>query len=202
MEYENIFNRAKAAYGTGAYDDATLEFIFPELAESEDERIRKVLIHIVKSACSKYGIKYIGDKITEEMLLAYLEKQKEQKPADGKELLYVSNKSYNIGYRDGKREAEQKTAEWSEEDETCLECALWCVMKTRHFVAKDTCDLDACRCAERWLKSLRPTHWKPTEEQMKALKKVAYSLIGTGTETDIYLVQLYEQLKAIKEEKK
>lgn len=44
---------------------------------SEDEMIRKVLIHIVKSACSKYGIKYIGDKITEEMLLAYLEKQKE-----------------------------------------------------------------------------------------------------------------------------
>ena len=28
---------AKAAYGTGAYDDATLEFLFPELKESEDE---------------------------------------------------------------------------------------------------------------------------------------------------------------------
>ena len=48
----------------------------------------------------------------------------------------------------------QKPAEWSEEDETCLEYALWCVMKTRHFVAKDACDLDACQCAERWLKSL------------------------------------------------
>ena len=95
-----------------------MEDLFPELAESEDERIRKTLIHIVKGACDKYGIKYRGDDITEEKLLAYLEKQK---PADGKELLYVSNKSYNIGYRDGKMAAEQKTAKWSEDDEKKLE---------------------------------------------------------------------------------
>lgn len=50
--------------------------------------------------------------------------------------------------------AQIKPAEWSEEDETCLEYALWCVMKTRHFVAKDACDLDACRSAEKWLKTL------------------------------------------------
>ena len=31
--------------------------------------------------------------------------------ADGDELLYVCNKSYKIGYRDGKRDAEQKPAE-------------------------------------------------------------------------------------------
>ena len=43
MDYKTIFDRAKAAYGTGAYDDVTLEFIFPELKESEDERIRKEL---------------------------------------------------------------------------------------------------------------------------------------------------------------
>lgn len=53
--------------------------------ESEDERIRKILIHIVKGACDKYGIKYKGDEITEEKLLAYLEKQKEQKPAEWSE---------------------------------------------------------------------------------------------------------------------
>lgn len=55
----------------------TVEHAFPELKESEDERIRKTLIHIVKCACDKYGIKYKGDEITEEKLLAYLEKQKE-----------------------------------------------------------------------------------------------------------------------------
>lgn len=53
-----------------------LEALAPELRESEDERIRKALIHIVKGACDKYGIKYKEDEITEEKLLAYLEKQK------------------------------------------------------------------------------------------------------------------------------
>lgn len=43
--------------------------------ESEDENIRKVLINIVKGACDKYGIKYQGKEITEEKLLAWLEKQ-------------------------------------------------------------------------------------------------------------------------------
>jgi len=196
MDYENIFNRAKAAYGTGAYDDATLESIFPELAESEDERIRKVLIHIVKSACSKYGIKYIGDKITEEMLLAYLEKQKEQKPAEngGKELLYVSNKSYNIGFRDGKREAEQKNAEWNEEDEVYLQDALWCVEKAEKS-CKDEEDKGACWSAERWLKSLRPS-WKPSDEQMEALRRASTNEYVSAEQFDI-LVSLYAQLKKL-----
>ena len=40
--------------------------------------------------------------------------------ASGDELLYVSNKSYNIGYRDGKMEAKQKPAEWSKNDTAFL----------------------------------------------------------------------------------
>ena len=48
-----------------------------EPKESEDERIRKTLIHIVKGACDKYGIKYKGEEISEEKLLSYLEKQKD-----------------------------------------------------------------------------------------------------------------------------
>jgi hypothetical protein len=47
--------------------------------ESEDEKVRKTLIDIVKRACSKYGVKmtFTGEGLTEEKLLAYLEKQKE-----------------------------------------------------------------------------------------------------------------------------
>lgn len=54
-----------------------MEYLFPELKESENERIRKTLIYIVKGACSKYGIKYQEQEISEEKLLAWLEKQKE-----------------------------------------------------------------------------------------------------------------------------
>ena len=31
MDYEKALEKARAAYGTGVYDDATLEFIFPQL---------------------------------------------------------------------------------------------------------------------------------------------------------------------------
>ena len=44
-KYKDALAAARQAMGTGAYDDLTLEFIFPELNESEDERIRKA-IHI------------------------------------------------------------------------------------------------------------------------------------------------------------
>ena len=71
----------KVAYGipvTKAQHEA-LQFLIPELAENEDEKIRKTLIDIVKRACSKYGVQltFTGDGLTEEKILAYLEKQKD-----------------------------------------------------------------------------------------------------------------------------
>jgi len=152
-----------------------------EPKESEDEKIRKQLIDEVKEqidhitapvCCNSDDLKRLTIL---ESWLAYLEKQKEQNPkfnvgdtirlknscaeytiesiSDGK--YYCKGCSIDID--GGNRDYElvrQKSAGWSEEDETCLEDALWCVTKTRHFVAKDACDLDACRCAERWLESL------------------------------------------------
>ena len=100
---------------------------FPELKESEDERIRKEIYDFIFD-----GIWHqeIIDKVKQTQgyvrwLSWLLEKQKEQKPveihidnpniqkyddvkistsdssASGDELLYVCNKSYNIGFRDG-----------------------------------------------------------------------------------------------------
>ena len=50
--------------------------------ESEDERIRKTLMHIVKGACDKYGIKYQGKEITEEKLLSWIEKKGTENTAE------------------------------------------------------------------------------------------------------------------------
>ena len=193
--YTTIFDRAKAAYGTGAYDDATLEFLFPELKVSEDER----MINGLQGFLSAFGSDYFGtggwQKFDD-----WLEKQKEQKPVEnsGKELLYVSNKSYNIGYRDGKREAESKQ-EWSEEDEGYLKDALWCVEQASK-VARDESDMGACFTAKWWLKSLRPS-WKPSEEQMEALRiastnEYVSNEYVSAEQFDI-LVSLYEQLKKL-----
>jgi hypothetical protein len=59
-----------------------LNYIFPELKESEDERVRNKLIEFFKG--------YFPDEewwgnITQEDIIAYLEKQGEQKPAEWSE---------------------------------------------------------------------------------------------------------------------
>ena len=46
-----------------------------------------------------------------------------------------------------------------------------------------------------WLKSLKPqSHWKPTKEQLEALK---YALGNGGTYNKEALIQLLEQLKSL-----
>ena len=77
--YKESFEAAKGLHEAGnALTKKQMEIVFPQLAESEDEGIRKILINIVKGACGKCGVKYKDDEITEEKMLAYLEKQKEQ----------------------------------------------------------------------------------------------------------------------------
>jgi hypothetical protein len=79
----------------------------------------------------------------------------EQKPADGKELLYVSNKSYNIGYRDGKREAESKQ-EWSEDDERRRDGIIqWLREYQAKFNPKyDSLSIESIESLIDWLESL------------------------------------------------
>jgi polyhydroxyalkanoate synthesis regulator phasin len=108
------------------------EKIFPELRESEDERIRKSLIGLVEQ--------FMADE-RKEKTLAWLEKQKEQKPADISDLRdwkfivdAVLTEHEGIGQYLDKPETERiakklqgrfslpqsKSVEWSEEDKLWL----------------------------------------------------------------------------------
>ena len=103
MTRKEAINKVYGMIGTAEQHEA-LEFLVPEVRELresyerqvEDERIRKTLIHIVKGACDKYGIKYKGDEITEEKLLAYLEKLKEQKSNVLQNAFDKSKKDYTL----------------------------------------------------------------------------------------------------------
>ena len=97
----------------------------------------------------------------------------------------------------------QKPVEWSEEDETALQDALWCIEQARKQ-AKDENDMGTCWFAERWLKSLKPQNrWKPSNEQINALELSIkfvtddFSDKPTLSET---LTELYYDLKKLKEE--
>lgn len=87
MDYEKEYNealrRAEELHEAGdALTKKQMEVIFPQLAESEDERIRKVLCDIVRDM-PYMETKLRAHGLTVEKTLAYLEKQKEQKPTEG-----------------------------------------------------------------------------------------------------------------------
>jgi hypothetical protein len=139
MTRKEAINTVRNIYQTDKEKEA-LEILIPELAESEDERIRKELIGYLTHRAEVTG--FIDEDKDCKRWIAYLEKQKEQKPIfkkgdkviwDDEEfnILDVNETEYNVGgYRvPFSRQNElhpiwQKTAEWSEEDERTLESFL------------------------------------------------------------------------------
>ena len=150
-------------------DNLFLDTIFPELAESEDERIRKHIIEILENLSPCH---WDGDERPK--CIAYLEKQKEQKPA-----------------------------EWSEEDKEMLDFAIRAIGLCRQYAINNQVNgysklPDVPKRYEElrnWLNSLRPKpHWKPSEKQMQALRH-AYMIMSGQAGTD--LANLYYDLKKL-----
>ena len=158
-----------------------LENIFPELKESEDERIRNRLINYLKVDLEEHPAR---EKRINEML-TWLEKQGEKKPVvDDKDAEKASEEYRNFRMSCGIKDPvmlneieeafyegairKQKLAEWSEEDEYCRhQLIAFC----ENCIAQDACSK---RCSN-WLKSLRPQNtWKPSDEQMKVLNEILY----------------------------
>ena len=77
--YDEALERARKSL-RAASDIGTdiVTFIFPQLRESDDERIRKELVE----AFEAYDIESSWNGIPVRSVLAWLEKQKEQKPVD------------------------------------------------------------------------------------------------------------------------
>lgn len=173
MNYEEKYNNAiesiKRIYNQAdSYGRELMEKEFPELRESEDERIRKELIERfnweLKGAEEQdaTGCSRQKDIAMFKRGIAWLEKQSEQK-------------SY-----------------WSEEDEEMIdfmiefiESLCWRKDLTQR---KDN--------VLSWLKSIKPNHWKPSEKQMEALKKRTHGL-HTSSETRKALESLINDLEKL-----
>lgn len=229
--------------------------------ENKDEQIRKELIYFIRKEKE-----YIESKVKPENspklmflidALAYLEKQKEQKPlmydgeiedtkrdivaairkyypADyaeyltsflkglspednsedeyGQEMLGIAYKLMYEHIPENLRTQEfwnslkfmreytgkvaiihsyEKPAEWSEEDKHCIhQLILFC----ENCMQQDS---EAIRCAT-WLKSLRPSpHWKPSEEQIRALEDVKMRMSLEGYGLCPLLQSLIDDLKSL-----
>ena len=182
MTYEEKYNAAlewaKEVYPhTKGREREELEHFFPELVESEDERIRKWLYDYFGSIGEGSWLheRYCSRK----EILAWLEKQKEQKPA-----------------------------EWSEEDErkrlACIETINEVIDYERerwedYNPGKPYRPIMKYDEQVDWLKSLRPQpHWKPSEEQMSYLSKAIMTLGDEGDcKTASILKEIHDGIKSL-----
>ena len=171
--YEDALERASKLRVQNPFDTVSqmMEHVFPELAESEDEKIRKWLIAIVNERCFP-ACSHCVDQEIGKNAIAWLEKQGEQKPVEWSEedtlmleaaISFVEHSSFEtIGK--GKRNTvvwlrtlkdryiSQPKQEWSEEDKVMLQRAIY---YTNYYQTNyaDTKEAEECM---NWLKSLRP----------------------------------------------
>ena len=178
--YEQMLKRAKEEIKKCGYNKGRIrmiENIIPELKESENEKIRKELIRAFTATADKRDCEIYGNGITYRQVLAWLEKQNEQKSEElpnGEELgidsLYhavrILEKTLGEveGYQsdDGilehkcaieavKRLYEQKST-WSEEDEKLLNLSLENLTELRNRFGEEYGRVGDCIS---WLKSLK-----------------------------------------------
>lgn len=191
MNYKEKLKLAKEALDSGSYDKETIEYIFPELRESEDERIRKEILQLVSISGNGNQFEEIKD---------WLEKQGEQKRTpkykigdcikyrgEKYEITNVTvtdnNFYYNVSLIEEPSDWGEVVAEigmaaeekmfkikqepaWSEEDKKRISRIADFIWKNRKG---DTDEIYQQEQDVNWLKSIKP-RWKPTEEQMEALK--------------------------------
>jgi hypothetical protein len=92
---------------------------------------------------------------------------------------------------------EQKPTEWSEEDEETLDYIIAYIEKDKSKDKIYTKKTEVLGGMVTWLKSLKDRYtWKPSDEQMKALKHASNDCSIAFADMKI-LATLYEQLKAL-----
>lgn len=160
--------------------------IFPELQESEDERIRKALISFLKSP-------FVNENITDEKVtlwIAWLEKQEGAKKfpwSDDYEkkwlVAYLNNREINTSIMQEKKAIKNAIAwiekqdsvksEWSESDEETIKFLRRILGE--HGYAHSMIDVNGDFCdreyveADRWLKSIKNrifTQWENTDDMV------------------------------------
>ncbi len=174
--------------------------IFPEFRKSEDEEVKKALIKNLKERFGTKGT--MGGILDMPRVLAWLERQSEQKPIEWSEedewkfadILALLRGGENCHYNTPDlftwfkslkdRIQPQPKQEWSEEDKKYFDQAIY------------ICHQNNYTAIENWLQSLRPQkQWKPSGEQMKFLHKYAEQNNYDGA----ILTSLYNDLKKLKE---
>lgn len=206
--YEEKLDVARHIYADPSVKDEDkyyIEVIFPELTESEDERIRKKIIATIHL--------YYGEPLEDEAkeMIAWLEKRGEQKPAWNEEEEYrldiilerierglIVDKEHIDWLKSLKdRVQPQHKQEWSMYDETILKALIDHFEYKKEFNEAEDYDIVL------WLKSLRPENrWKPTEELLDVFIKNAVDFFESNFNplTDGGVIGAFDDKKKMIEE--
>ena len=185
--YDEAIERAKSKIKNDKdhvlYEDDVIE-IFPELAESEDERIRKIISDILLIDSDDIREILESNNVLMQDIDAWLEKQGEHanfrnkiqigdKVTRNEDGVLVNLSQLKRVARKDEKQGEQKTAEWSEEDEKMLDYAL--DMIEWYSVV----DKSKSKRVNDWLKFLkdrvRLQNLTVTDEELAQAKKEAYN---------------------------
>lgn len=175
---------------------AAVETLISELAESEDERIRKEIVGVIQ--------KHYPNTPESYRWISWLEKQKEQKPNNNFLSIEQQMEAAMIAIRGG---MSSKSQEWSEEDENALkyihELISW-------GYSEKFMDAQTAHDMRKWVNehfgpdtfqngNSRPKasdNWKPSEEQMEELQGAITFMAIHNMKVDS-LVSLHKELKKL-----
>ena len=193
--YDEALNKIKPLYEQAKRDGnpiwSTYEYFVPELAESEDARVRKGLVKLLTVAGESYVVDSTG--IKKESYLAYLEKQK-----DLDKMIVVSpevwdnaiSDAFENGKKEGEKQKEQNPAKKQDYSGlTDLERAIF-----RGFLAAGVENVPVGIIKETAQECL--TNIKPSKEQMEWLES-AVKLSTDKPHIHGIIISLYEQLKRL-----
>lgn len=165
------------------------EAFFPELKESENEKVRKHIISVLEDCWQTCkNIDYDSSRIQED--IAWLEKQGASYTKRDVDDAYIEGMAF------AKDELEKQKPTWSEEDEERFQSCLNILqVQTKGFM-RITETINT-----KWLKSLKQRYtWKPSKEQMDAMQMaVLYFGHSWVSKEQKLLESLYKDLKKLTE---
>ena len=170
--YDEAIGRAKKLYS-----NRIAEEIFPELKESEDEKIRKEIISILRNAY------WTSNKNRFNELVAWLEKQRD------KDKLIQELGEYKVKYT--QEVLEKYVNSTSNKDDERLR-------KTAIDFLKDFAEQgyeNAVECIDWLEKQGKKSSWKPSKEEMDVLYSLSYITNEYDGHKEDVITYLYQDLK-------
>ena len=200
VRYDEIIKKANKMHNENCeICKACLEELVPELAESEDERIKKRLIHLVNKSYEQGGYALHKDEVEE--MIAWLEKQsKASKVEQAMREVEEKAEAFTEAHKGETSEeilaqmrGEQKP--WSEKDEKIRKELLNHLKKASYGKTLVVNTLDYRRWADWLEKQGEQSNWKPSKDEMDALYGLAYITNKMDDKKDEAITKLYQDLK-------